>query len=163
MLWAVIALGILLLFGAGICQLLLRMSIFAFNLICLVLFALVLLIYLTLRLFVPFVAKKLALAVPWLISAIVALGLTIYAFGRHFLHGENAIVFLEKLIPQRGFSRRTDFSLLVIALADSVHADIVEKLQAQIELLRKIWQFFPPVKVYEDSQSEIDSQRERFF
>ena len=140
MFWAAIAIGLFLIFGAG---LLLRILIFALKLVCAVFGVLAALIYMILRQLVPFVAKHLAVAVPWLISALVAFGLTIYAFGRHFVHGENAIVFLEKLIPPKEFpSRRTEFSLLLIELTDSIHADIVEKLQAQVDLLRD---FFKPV------------------
>lgn len=149
-----IAVVVLLFFGAGFLQLIGRIfltvlnvamsaAIFAFKLMCLFFLVLAALIFIALRQLVPFVAKHLATAVPWAISALVAFGLTVYAFGRHFLHGENAIVFLEKLIPPKEIpSRRTEFSLLLIELTDSIHEDILSRLEVQFELIRE---FFKPL------------------
>ncbi|MBO4402012.1 MAG: hypothetical protein J5809_09255 [Selenomonadaceae bacterium] len=146
MLGAIIAVILFLIFGAGILRLVgqffITAVVFAFKLICIFFGVLAALIYMVLRQLVPFVAKHLAVAVPWAISALVAFGLTVYAFGRHIFHGENAIVFLEKLIPQRENSRRTEFSLLLIELTDSIHADILSRLEVQIELIRE---FFRPL------------------
>ena len=150
MLEAGIAAVLVLIFGAGILRFIGRIffmalsavmsaALFAFKLLCIFFGVLAALIFVALRQLIPFAAKHLAVAVPWAISALVAFGLTVYAFGRHILHGENAIEFLEKLIPQRENSRRTDFSLLLIELTDSIHEDILSRLEVQFELIREIF------------------------
>ena len=150
MLEAGIAAVLVLIFGAGILRFIGRIffmalsavmsaALFAFKLLCIFFGVLAALIFVALRQLIPFAAKHLAVAVPWAISALVTGGLVVYAFGRHILHGENAIEFLEKLIPQRENSRRTDFSLLLIELTDSIHEDILSRLEVQFELIREIF------------------------
>lgn len=147
MLGAVIAAILLLIFGAGILRLVgqffITAVVFAFKLVCVFFGVLAALIYMVLRQLVPFVAKQLAVAVPWAISALVTAGLIIYAVGRKIFHGESVTAFVEKLIPPRETSRGTDFSLLVIELADSIHADILSRLEIQIALVRE---FFKPLR-----------------
>lgn len=148
MLGAVIAAIFLLVFGAGILRLVgqffITAVVFAFKVICVFFGVLAALIYMVLRQLVPFVAKHLAIAVPWAISALVTAGLIIYAVGRKIFHGESVTAFVEKLIPPKEIpSRGTDFSLLVIELADSIHADILSRLEIQIELVRE---FFKPLR-----------------
>lgn len=149
-----IAAVVLLIFGAGILRFIGRIffmtlgvvmsaAFFAFKLLCIFFGVLAALIFVALRQLLPFAAKHLATAVPWAISALVAFGLTVYAFGRHLFHGDNAIEFLEKLIPPKEIpSRRTEFSLLLIELTDSIHEDILSRLEVQIELIRE---FFKPL------------------
>lgn len=146
-----IAAILLLVFGAGILRLvgnvlltalglMMSAAIFAFKLVCVFFGVLAALIYMVLRQLVPFVAQHLAVAIPWVISALVAAGLIFYALGRKILHGESVTAFVEKLIPPREIpSRGTDFSLLVIELADSIHTEIVSKLEAQLAQVREIF------------------------
>ena len=97
--------------------------------------------FLILQKLIPFLAKHLSTAATWIIAAIVTGGLMIYAAGRNIFCGESFFDFIKKLIPHKEFSRRTDFSLLVIELADSIQADISIKLKMQYE---KIFNFFKP-------------------
>ncbi len=118
---------------------------FAFKLFCIFLGIFSGAIFLILQNLVPFLAKHLTRAVPWIISAFVTIGLLIYAAGRNIFHGESITEFIEKLISHKEISsRRTDFSLLVIELADSIQADISEKLKSQYET---VLNFFKPVDV----------------
>ena len=98
--------------------------------------------FLILQKLIPFLAKNLSTAATWIIAAIVTGGLMIYAAGRNIFCGESFFDFIKKLIPHKEFSsRRTDFSLLVIELADSIQADISIKLKTQYE---KIFNFLKP-------------------
>lgn len=98
--------------------------------------------FLILQKLIPFLAKHLSTAATWIIAAIVTGGLMIYAAGRNIFCGESFFDFIKKLIPHKEFpSRRTDFSLLVIELADSIQADISIKLKTQYE---KIFNFLKP-------------------
>ena len=98
--------------------------------------------FLILQKVIPFLAKHLSTAATWIIAAIVTGGLLIYAAGRKIFCGESISDFIKKLIPHKEFSRRTDFSLLLIELADSIQADIFSKLKTQYE---KIFSFFKPI------------------
>ncbi len=134
---------ILLIFGAGILRVFAKFFLavfsltfsaatFAFKLFCIFLGILAGVIFLILQNLVPFLAKHLARAVPWIISAFVTAGLLIYAAGRNIFHGESITEFIEKLIPHKDeSSRRKDFSISLIELADSIQADISEKLKSQ--------------------------------
>ena len=97
--------------------------------------------FMILQKLIPFLAKHLSTSAMWIISAVVTGGLMIYATGRKIFYGESISDFIKKLIPHVEISRRTDFSLLVIELADSIQADISEKLKMQYE---KIFNFFKP-------------------
>ena len=148
---------ILLVFGAGILRTLAKLFLaafsltfsvatFAFKLFLIFLGILAGAIFLILQNLVPFLAKHLTRAVPWIISAVVTAGLLIYAAARNIFHGESITEFIEKLIPHKDeSSRRKDFSISVIELADSIQADISEKLKAQY---KEVVNFFKhPVNV----------------
>ena len=64
---------------------------------------------------IRFVAKKLFGAVPWIISAVVALTIGFVALGRQFFVGTDAKLFVERFLPPREVNRET-FSLAVIEL-----------------------------------------------
>lgn len=149
----VVLVGVLLIFGAGILRLLgkiflsalgltLSAATFIFKVLCVFFGLLAGVIFLILQKIIPVAAKYFSTAATWLIAAIVTAGLLIYAAGRNIFHGESITDFIKKLIPHENYSRRTDFSLFVIELADSVHSDIVSKLETQYE---KILQFFKPL------------------
>ena len=95
--------------------------------------------FLILQKLIPFLAKHLATAATWIIAAVVTAGLIIYAAGRNFFHGESISAFIKKLIPHE--THGTEFSLLLIELADSIQNDISEKLKSQYET---ILDFFKP-------------------
>ena len=64
---------------------------------------------------IKFVAKKLFGAVPWIISAVVALMIGFIGLGRQFFVGEDAKLFVERFLPPREVERKT-FSLALIEL-----------------------------------------------
>ena len=64
---------------------------------------------------IQFVAKKILVAVPWIISAVVAVTFGLYALARQFFGAGDAKLFIEKFLPPREFERET-FSLAVIEL-----------------------------------------------
>ena len=64
---------------------------------------------------IQFVAKKILLAVPWIISAVVAVTIGFVGLGRQFFGAGDAKLFVEKFLPPRDFERKT-FSLAVIEL-----------------------------------------------
>ena len=64
---------------------------------------------------IKFVAKKLLEAVPWTISAVVALTIGFLGLGRQFFGGADAKLFVERFLPPREVGRET-FSLAVIEL-----------------------------------------------
>ena len=64
---------------------------------------------------IRFVAKKLFDAVPWIISAVVALTIGFVGLGRQFFGAGDAKLFVERFLPPREFERET-FSLAVIEL-----------------------------------------------
>ena len=64
---------------------------------------------------IKFVAKKLFGAVPWTISAIVALTIGFIGLGRQFFGAGDAKLFVERFLPLREFERET-FSLTLIEL-----------------------------------------------
>ena len=64
---------------------------------------------------IRFVAKKLFGAVPWIISAVVALTIGFIALGRQFFVGTDAKLFVERFLPPREVGRET-FSLALIEL-----------------------------------------------
>lgn len=66
-------------------------------------------------LLIKFVAKKLLGAVPWIISAVVALAVGFVGLGRQFFVGADAKLFVERFLPPREVERET-FSLAVIEL-----------------------------------------------
>ena len=68
-----------------------------------------------------FLAEKFSLAIPWIISAVYALAIGFYAFGRQFFTDENAKNFLEKKLPPRE-SPRESLSLMLIELMLVFHA-----------------------------------------
>lgn len=116
-------------------------AILIFKLICIFFGVLAGVIFLLMQKILPCAVKYLSTAATWLISAIVTFALLIYAVGRNIFHGENIIEFIKKLIPNERVSIRTDFSLLLIELANSIHSDIVSKLETQYQ---KILRFFKP-------------------
>ena len=69
---------------------------------------------------IKFVAKKLFGAVPWIISAAVALTIAFVGLGRQFFVGEDAKRFVERFLSPREVGRET-FSLTVIELILVVH------------------------------------------
>ena len=64
---------------------------------------------------IQFVAKKFFIAVPWIISALVAVTIGFVGLGRQFFGADDAKLFVEKFLPPREFERKT-FSLAVIEL-----------------------------------------------
>lgn len=148
-----ILLVVLLIFGVGILRVLAKIFLGAlsvtlsaatsvFKIFCVFFGVLAGVIFLILQRLIPIAAKYLSTAATWLIAATVTVGLLIYAAGRNFLHGESILEFIKKLIPREEISsRRTDFSILLIELTDSIQSDIVSKLKAQYE---KITDFFKP-------------------
>ncbi len=64
---------------------------------------------------IQFVVKKIFVAVPWIISAVVAVTFGFYALGRQFFGAGDAKNFVERFLPPREFERET-FSLAVIEL-----------------------------------------------
>ena len=64
---------------------------------------------------IQFVAKKILIAVPWIISAFVALVIGFVALGRQFFGAGNAKVFAEGFLPPREVERET-FSLTLIEI-----------------------------------------------
>ena len=141
-----VLLVVLLIFGAGILRVLAKIFLGAlsltlsaatsvFKIFCIIWGV----FFLILQKLIPFFAKHLATAATWIIAAVVTAGLIIYAAGRNFFHGESISAFIKKLIPHE--THGTDFSLLLIELADSIQSDIVSKLKAQYE---KITDFLKP-------------------
>lgn len=136
---------ILLIIGAGFFRLLakiLGLTLSASKIFIIILGVLAGIFFLILQKLIPFLAKHLPTAATWIIAAIVTGGLLIYAAGRKLFCGESISDFIKKLIPHKEISRRTDFSLLLIELADSIQADIFSKLKTQYE---KIFSFFKPI------------------
>ena len=87
-----------------------------------------------------FVAKKILIAVPWIISAAGAVTVGFVALGRQFFNEGNAKIFVERFLPPRDFSRKT-FSLAMIELMLVFHAEILstaKKIGDGIKLLRAI-------------------------
>lgn len=141
---------VLLIFGGGILRVLakiffsalglaLSVAAFVFKLFCIFFGLLAGAIFLVLQKILPVAAKYLSVAATWTISAVVTVGLILYATSRKIFHGESITEFITKLLPNKRISPATDFSLLAIELADSVHSDIVSKLESQYE---KILKFF---------------------
>ena len=64
---------------------------------------------------IKFVAKKLLGAVPWIISAVIALSIGFVGLGRQFFGGADAKLFVERFLPPRE-SDRESFSLALIEL-----------------------------------------------
>lgn len=64
---------------------------------------------------IKFVAKKLFGAVPWIISAVVALTIGFFALGRQFFGAGDAKRFVERFLPPREVARES-FSLALIEL-----------------------------------------------
>lgn len=144
---------VLLIFGGAILRLLAKIffsalvltlsaATFAFKLFCIFFGVLAGVIFLILQKILPIAAKYLSTATLWGISALVTVAMAIYAFGRKIFNGESFTEIIEKLIPHENPSRRTDFSLLLIELADSIHTDILSKLENQSD---KIFKFFQAV------------------
>ena len=92
---------------------------------------------------IPFAAKYFPVFVTWLISAIVTLALLIYAVVRNILYGVSITKFIKNLIPNKRISDKTNFSLLLVEVADSIKIDISAKLKFQYE---KILSFFKPLQ-----------------
>ena len=145
---------ILLIFGAGVLRvsakiffaalsLILSAAILTFKAICVFIAVLAGVIFLALQKITPYAVKYLSTAATWLIAALVTAALLIYAAGRNILHGENFVEFVKELIPNKRISIRTDFSLLIIEVADAVHSEIVSKLETQY---KKILAFFKPLE-----------------
>ena len=144
---------VLLIFGGAILRLLakiffsalgltLSVATFAFKLFCIFFGVLAGVIFLILQKILPIAAKYLSTATLWGISALVTVAMAIYAFGRKIFNGESFTEIIEKLIPHENPSRRTDISLLLIELADSIHTDILSKLENPYE---RILKFFKPL------------------
>lgn len=153
MLKLAILLIILLIFGGAILRLLAKLFLYAlgltfsvasffFKCFCVFFGVMAGVIFLILQKLVPFAVKHLSRAITWIIAAIVTAGLLIYAAGRNIFHGENILDFIKNLIPNKRVSINTDFSLLLIELADAVHSDIISKFNAQYET---ILDFFKPI------------------
>ena len=151
---------VLLIFGVGILRVLAKIFLgalsltlsaatFIFKIFCIFFGILAGVIFLILQKLVPFAIKHLSTAVMWIIAAIVTLGLTIYAAGRNIFYGESILDFIKKLIPHKEISsRRTDFLLLLIELADSIQSEISEELKSQYE---QVLSFFKnPLNVNND-------------
>ena len=78
-------------------------------------------------LLIKFVAQKILIAVPWLMSAVVALTIGFIGLGRQFFGAGNAKYFAEKFLPPRNFERET-FSLTLIELMIAVHQKILKHM-----------------------------------
>ena len=64
---------------------------------------------------IKFVAKKLLDAVPWILSAVIALSIGFVGLGRQFFGAGDAKRFIERFLPPRDVDRET-FSLTLIEL-----------------------------------------------
>lgn len=76
------------------------------------------------RLIIQFVAKKFLLAVPWIISAVLAVTVALYALGRQFFFNEDAKLFIEQKLSPQNLSYEKTFSLLTIGLMLELHEKI---------------------------------------
>ena len=106
---------------------------FIFKLFCIFFGLLAGVIFILLQKIFPIAAKYFSMAIMWIISTIVTLGLIIYATSRNIFHGESINDFIKNLLPNKRISGKTDFSLLAIELIDAVYFDISSKLKMQYE------------------------------
>ena len=73
---------------------------------------------------IKFVAEKIFVAVPWIISAVVALSIVFYALGRQFFFGEDAKVFVTQKLSPQNLPQEKTFALLTIGLTLELHEKI---------------------------------------
>lgn len=75
---------------------------------------------------IKFVAKKILIAIPWIVSALVAGTVGFIGLGRQFFGAGSAKSFVEQFLPPRAFERET-LSLTLIELMIVVHEKILRR------------------------------------
>ena len=70
---------------------------------------------------IKFVAKKILLAVPWIISAVIALTIAFIALGRQFFGAGDAKIFMSQKLSPQNLPHEKTFSLLIIGLTLELH------------------------------------------
>ena len=70
---------------------------------------------------IKFAAKKILLAVPWIISAAVAGTIAFIALGRQFFVNEDAKIFIARKLSPQNLPHEKTFSLLIIGLTLELH------------------------------------------
>ena len=70
---------------------------------------------------IKFVAKKILLAVPWIISAVVAGTIAFIALGRQFFGAGDAKIFMTQKLSPQNLPHEKTFSLLIIGLTLELH------------------------------------------
>lgn len=70
---------------------------------------------------IKFAAKKILLAVPWIISAVIAVTIFFYALGRQFFGAGDAKIFMTQKLSPQNLPHEKTFSLLIIGLTLELH------------------------------------------
>ena len=70
---------------------------------------------------IKFAAKKILLAVPWIISAVIAVTIFFYALGRQFFVNKDAKIFIARKLSPQNLPHEKTFSLLIIGLTLELH------------------------------------------
>ena len=79
-------------------------------------------------LLIKFVAKKILIAVPWIVAAGAAIALGLFALGRQIFGAGDAKDFVEEFLPPTPSERET-FSLTLIELMILLHAKISDGMR----------------------------------